>query len=85
MKAGSAPRARVVRYAVLVQRALDRGELPASCDVDLALDLLISPLYWRLLVRRAALGQEATVRLVKALVAAVAATALDHGQCPERD
>jgi AcrR family transcriptional regulator len=36
----------------LIQRAIDRGELRAEVDLDLALDLLIAPLYWRIVASR---------------------------------
>ena len=36
----------------VLQKAVDRGELPADTDVHLALDLAIGPLYWRLAVVR---------------------------------
>ncbi|MFE4021058.1 TetR/AcrR family transcriptional regulator [Streptomyces sp. NPDC059101] len=38
--------------AAVVARAVERGELPADVDPQLALDLLTGPLYWRLLVVR---------------------------------
>ena len=39
------------RGLVLLQRAIERGELDADTDLELALDLLAAPIYWRLLVR----------------------------------
>ncbi|MFI7618227.1 TetR/AcrR family transcriptional regulator [Nonomuraea terrae] len=42
------------RVAAMFQRAIDRGELPQDTDLELALDLLAAPLYWRLVVRSAA-------------------------------
>jgi AcrR family transcriptional regulator len=36
----------------LLRRAIDRGELPADLDCDLALDLLAAPLYWRIVASR---------------------------------
>ena len=36
--------------AILV-RAIDRGEVAPDIDMELALDLLAAPIYWRLLVR----------------------------------
>jgi AcrR family transcriptional regulator len=36
----------------LLRRAIDRGELRADLDVDLALDLLAAPLYWRIVATR---------------------------------
>lgn len=56
----SAPLARAIRENLQVERrakgeailrrAIDRGELSASVDVDLALDLLGGLIYWRLIV-----------------------------------
>jgi len=40
--------------AAALQRTVKRGELSADLNLDLALDLLAAPLYWRLNVRRAA-------------------------------
>ncbi|MER7585128.1 TetR-like C-terminal domain-containing protein [Kitasatospora sp. NPDC097691] len=41
---------RRIRAAGLLQRAVERGELPADLDFDIALDLLAGPLYWHLAV-----------------------------------
>lgn len=41
--------------AAVLQKAKDRGEIPADTDGQLALDLAIGPLYWRLAVVRAKL------------------------------
>lgn len=38
--------------AAVLQKAMDRGELPVDTDAQLALDLAIGPLYWRLAVVR---------------------------------
>jgi AcrR family transcriptional regulator len=37
--------------AATLRRAIDRGELPADTNVELALDLVAAPIYWRLSVR----------------------------------
>lgn len=42
--------ARRLRGEDLIRRAIERGELPAEVDVQLANDLLAAPLYWRLVV-----------------------------------
>ena len=42
--------------AVVLHRAIDRGELPADTDIEMALDLVAAPVYWRLTVRRAPTG-----------------------------
>lgn len=39
--------------AATFRRAIDRGELVADLDLELALDLAAAPIYWRLTVRRA--------------------------------
>jgi AcrR family transcriptional regulator len=39
--------------ATMLHRAIDRGELPADTDLEMALDLIAAPVYWRLSVRRA--------------------------------
>lgn len=38
--------------ALVIRDAVARGELPESADPDRALDLIIGPLYWRLVVVR---------------------------------
>jgi len=59
--------------AEILHRAIHRGELSPDCDIDLALDLIAGPLYWRLLVRRKNLNAGASYRLAEGLVAAIAA------------
>ena len=44
-------KARRNRADALLDRAVDRGELPEGLNRDLALDLLAAPLYWRMIVR----------------------------------
>jgi len=61
-------------YGALVRRGIERGEIPVDCDVDLALDMLIGPLYWRLVVRRQTLDPKSLERLANGLVAAVMET-----------
>jgi AcrR family transcriptional regulator len=55
--------------AVALERAAERGELAVS--VDLALDLLGAPLYWRLSVRHAELGPGYLDELADALLRAI--------------
>jgi AcrR family transcriptional regulator len=40
------------RGRVLLERAVGRGELPADTDLELALDAIAAPVFWRLHVRR---------------------------------
>lgn len=39
------------RGVVILKHAIERGELDPNTDLELALDLLAAPIYWRLLVR----------------------------------
>jgi len=59
--------------AVVVGRAVGRGELPAGADPDAALDLIVGPLYWRLAVARAELPEDYVPQLARAVAAALAA------------
>lgn len=63
-------------YGSILRRGIERGEIPTDCDVDLALDMLVGPLYWRLLVRRKTLDPRSLERLANGLVAAVKETRL---------
>ncbi|MEV0427358.1 TetR/AcrR family transcriptional regulator [Micromonospora sp. NPDC049836] len=56
----------------LIDRAVRRGELGSDVDLDLAVDLIVGPLYWRLAVSRTPLALQDLPRL-----AAVVATALE--------
>jgi AcrR family transcriptional regulator len=42
----------------IVQRAIDRGEIPADTDIEVALDLIYGPLYHRLLHGHAPLNDQ---------------------------
>lgn len=71
-------KARREQAQLILDRAIERGELDAAVDRDLALDLLPAPLYWRMIVlgvtpTRAQLATEAA-----AIVAALRASARRH-------
>jgi len=53
------------RDRVPLQRGIDRGELPAGLDVDLALDELLGPIYYRVLVTGEPVPREFTDHLVR--------------------
>ncbi|MFI6641671.1 TetR/AcrR family transcriptional regulator [Streptomyces sp. NPDC050504] len=57
--------------AVVVRAAVARGELPGGTDPDRALDLIVGPLYWRLVVVRSALPPGYVDALARAAVAAL--------------
>ncbi|WP_066943428.1 TetR/AcrR family transcriptional regulator [Streptomyces lushanensis] len=57
--------------AVIVREAVERGELPEGADADRALDLIVGPLYWRLVVVRGDLPKGYLDDLAASAVAAV--------------
>lgn len=60
--------------AVLVGNAVARGELPERTDPELAFDMVIGPLYWRLAVVRAPVGRAYLDRLATAATTALGAS-----------
>ncbi|MFI1915345.1 TetR/AcrR family transcriptional regulator [Nocardia sp. NPDC020380] len=62
------------RGARVLQRAIARGELPADLDLELALDLVAAPIYWRLSVRGGTLEPGYLDTLLDALLPALAAS-----------
>lgn len=59
----------------LVDRAVQRGELPADTDPEAAVDLIVGPLYWRLAIARTPLTDGYLDALVEAVAAGLGATA----------
>lgn len=59
--------------AALVRKAVARGELPVDTDTELALDLIVGPLYWHLLVARAPVTRDYLERLTRSIAAALTA------------
>lgn len=57
--------------AVIVREAVERGELPEGTDADRALDLIVGPLYWRLVVVRGELPKGYLDDLAASAVAAL--------------
>jgi len=55
----------------LVGQAVARGELPAGADPDLAVDLMLGPLYWRLAVARTPIDDDYLEALTAAVLAAL--------------
>ena len=64
------------RAAEIIGRAVQRGELPPSVDVETALDLLVGPLYWRITVIRTPEGDDYVTRLTQIVVAGIKAASL---------
>lgn len=48
----------------MLQRGLDRGELPADADVDVICDVLLGPFVYRRLLTGTSLGRDFVVRLL---------------------
>lgn len=55
----------------LLRRAVERDELPADTDIELALDLIAGPMFWRLNVRHAEEGPDYLDRLADHLLRAL--------------
>jgi AcrR family transcriptional regulator len=63
------------RGMAMLQRAIERGELPPDTDLELALDLMAAPLYWRLTVRAVEAGPDYLDKLTEMLLRAIPGTA----------
>jgi hypothetical protein len=48
-----------------LKRAIERGELPADLDIDLAIDQLVGPIYYRVLVTGQPVPKSFTDQLVR--------------------
>jgi AcrR family transcriptional regulator len=55
----------------LVGQAVARGELPAGADPELAVDLILGPLYWRLAVARTPISDDHLEKLIAAVTTAL--------------
>jgi AcrR family transcriptional regulator len=55
----------------LVGQAVARGELPPEADPELAVDLILGPLYWRLAVARNPLSDDYLEQLTNGVMAAL--------------
>jgi hypothetical protein len=58
---------------LLIGRAVERGELAPGTDPELAVDLILGPVYWRLAVARTATPKEYLQQIAAAAAAALAA------------
>ena len=66
---------RRAKVAVLFQRAVKRGELAADSDLEMCMDFLAGPLYWRLAVVHTQTGEDYLDRLTDRILAALTMTA----------
>jgi AcrR family transcriptional regulator len=64
---------RRVKATQIVQRAIRRGELGRDVDIDMCLDFLAGPLYWRITVIQTPTGADYFTRLTERIIAAMKA------------
>ncbi len=57
----------------IVGQAVERGELPAGTDPEIAVDLMIGPLYWRLAISRTAIDDDYLEKMAAHVTAALKA------------
>jgi hypothetical protein len=60
---------RVAAVRELLQRGIERGELRRDLDLEIAIDLLLGPIYYRLAISGEPLTSTFIERLVRALMA----------------
>ncbi|OON75177.1 TetR/AcrR family transcriptional regulator [Streptomyces tsukubensis] len=60
--------------AAMLQRAIERGELSSDTDLELALDMLAAPIYWRLSVRGESMDAEYLERLAETVLRSLIGT-----------
>ena len=63
------------QHRVVLRRAIERGEIPASTDTDVALDLMYGAAYHRLLQGHRPLSDTFVRRVIDVIVAGIAAQA----------
>ena len=59
----------------MIRRAIDRGELPAAVDLEIALDLITAPLIVRGFIQGQTLGSDYAERLAAAVLPGIGYTA----------
>jgi AcrR family transcriptional regulator len=64
----------------LLLRAIDRGEIAADTDLDVALDLLYGPIYHRLLHGHAPLTDHFVQQVIDAVIAAASSERIGEGR-----
>lgn len=68
---GMIGRPRRERGRVMLEQAIERGELARDTDLELALDVLAAPIYWRLTIRDGDMEPDYLDKLVAMLVRAL--------------
>jgi AcrR family transcriptional regulator len=67
----------------MIVRAVDRGELPATVDPDLAIEMLVSPVHFRILLTREPVDDRMPARLVDALLGGIGGIGGAGGTAPD--
>jgi AcrR family transcriptional regulator len=76
--------ARRRKAATILHRAVERGELPVGTDIELGLDFLAGPLYWRMGILHDSMDAERLERLADKVIAAMAASPPSGGEASSR-
>jgi AcrR family transcriptional regulator len=63
------------RFKVVLERAVERGELPPDTDIDLVFDLLNGPLFYRTLLSGEPVAEDVLERVIDVVVTGVGALA----------
>jgi len=63
---------RRIKAVELFERAVQRGELPADTNLELSMDMLAGPLYWRLAVMQVPVDDDYCDQLADRIVTALA-------------
>lgn len=64
------------RHRILIERAIERGEIPPTTDIDVTLDLLFGPAYHRLLQSHLALSDHFAKSVVDIIVGGLMSSAM---------
>ncbi|SDZ38037.1 transcriptional regulator, TetR family [Micromonospora pattaloongensis] len=63
---------------LLIERAVERGELPEGADPGALMDLIVGPLYWRIAIARTPLDAADLPRMAAAVAAALGVASEPH-------
>jgi len=63
-----------------LNRAIERGELSAGIDIEFALDLIPSPIYWRLVIRKERISKREILKQARYLERALRSLETEYSQ-----
>jgi AcrR family transcriptional regulator len=70
----SVTKERRAQALIVLERAVGRGELPSEVDYQQALDMLIAPLYWRIIVQKGHPSKSEIHQIAKIVFASIQGT-----------